>query len=182
MDDTERQRRNDGDDLAPGVRDPRGSGGHHEYTQCWHRTGWNPSVAGGAPWSATLGIASRGRDVRRRPQRHQRVSCKIRACDRRFELGHSRPGARGRSGGRYGDGLPSVQGRNRHLIAPAGSNRRRLHCWRSRPVQLRFETASANCRSAGGSGDHRPPAVCGERGQDDSPASQAVRCFSYAGD
>ena len=85
-----------------------------------------------------LVAAGRRRDLRRRPQRHQRLPRPGRAPPRGARRGRGRPGRGGRRRRRDGDDLPRVQGRR--SARPRASSRRarrRLHGRGPRPGQLR---------------------------------------------
>ena len=101
-----------------------------------------------------LVAAGRGRDVRRRAQRHQRLPRDGRARRR----GASRPRAggpveQGNVGGGVGMILPRVQGRDRDGLAAGPGRGRRLDRRRARPGELRRPGAAAGRRRPGGRGD-----------------------------
>ena len=75
-----------------GERLPRGTRCHHQHAQRRRRPRCHPAVAGLAAGPAAVGTARGGRDLRRRPQRHQRLS-----RDARARLGPSTRRAAGRS-------------------------------------------------------------------------------------
>ena len=111
----------------------------------------------GAERRAVLVAAGRGRDMGRQPQRRQRVPRPRRTCRGRARRGVIGAGCRGRGRRRDRDGLPRVQGRDRHGVAGRGRRSRRLDDRGPRAGQLRPAGMAARRRRPGrrGDPDHR---------------------------
>ncbi len=76
----ERQRRDDRHDVGAGERSARGAGGDHQHAQRRRGARRDHSVGGRAEERAAAVVAAgRGRDLRRRLERHQRLSREARA-------------------------------------------------------------------------------------------------------
>ncbi len=93
-----------------------------------------------------LGAAGRGRDVRRRAERHRRLPRTAGARRRGAGGRERRAGGRGQRRRRDRDDLPRAQGRHRHRVAP---RRRRMDRRRAGPGQLRDARAAAHRWRAG---------------------------------
>src|SRR5216684_1641786 len=105
-------------------------------------------------------VAARGGgNVGRRTQRHQRLSRHETGCLGRDGQRPRRCRRRGQRRGRHGDGLQSVQGRDRDILPPARGRGWRLHRGCLGAVQLREAPLPPHPRRAGRSGDCGPGAV-----------------------
>ncbi len=156
---SERQRRDDRDDLAPGKRDSRRPHRNHQHPQRGRRPRRHPGMAGHPARPSAVGPPGGGRDLRRPSQRHQRFPRQAVAHHRGAGRGQGRPGGRGQRGRRDRYGLPPVQGRDWHGVARARGRTRGLHRRGSGAMQLWAAAEPARGRRSGRSGDSRSAAL-----------------------
>ena len=102
-------------------------------------------------------VAARGcRDVRRRVERHQRLSCEGGSRDHRAQLRDGWAPGRRRRGRRHGDDVPRLQGRDRDSLSETAGAAGRLYRWCPRAMQFRIAARPPDRWRACGRGDHRP--------------------------
>ena len=119
--------------------------------------------------------ARRRRDVGRPAQRHQRLPRDGWTMSTRRSPRPRRPGRGGQRRRRDRDGLPRVQGRDRHGVAGRRRERRRLDGRRARPGELRRAGLAPDRRRAGRRGDpDRPRSRARTTEDDDAPRSGAA--------
>ena len=133
----QRQRRDDGHHLGPGIRVPGRSGHHHQYEQRGRGAGRGRRVAAQGQSRGGLVAAGGGRDVRRHAQRHQWLSREAGRCVECHRDGERRAGGGRERRWRHGDDLQRLQGRDRHVVARRAEGGGGLHRGRAGAVQLR---------------------------------------------
>ena len=118
----ERQRRDDRHDLARGSRPARRPGDAHQHAQRRRGARRGDRLAGARRRRGCIGLlvvaARRGRNLGRRPERHQRLSREAEHVDRALDTRDGRAGRRGQRRRRHRHDLPRLQVRHRHRVAP----------------------------------------------------------------
>ena len=142
----QRQRRDDRTPVVGGDGLAEFSGGNHQH----------PSGGCRARRSGGVRIESRGRlvparggrDLRRVPQRHQRLPRHEGACLSGPGLGDRWASDRGQCRRRHRNDVPRFQGRHRHVLASRRDRRRQFHSRRPGSGQPRTPTTSTSRRRA----------------------------------